>query len=147
MKAVIQRVSEAKVSVDGKVVSSIGRGLIVYLCVERMDKISTCELFANKLVRMRIFEDWYNKLNLSIMDVQGEVLLISQFTLAGEFRSGNRPSFSRAEESERAYDLYLHVAEQLYIAGVPIKKGVFGAKMVIDQQNEGPVTILWESNK
>lgn len=145
MKAVIQRVYNAALSVDGKTVSEIGKGLVVYFCVEKGDDDKLCGVFANKLAKLRIFEDEQGKMNLSVQDVCGEILLVSQFTLAADLSRGNRPSFFNAEEPNRANELYIKTAGILNGLGVPTKTGVFGADMTIDQSNWGPVTIIWES--
>lgn len=145
MKAVIQRVYNANLQVDGKTVSNIGKGLVVYFCVEKGDDESLCLVFANKLSKLRIFEDANGKMNLSIADVGGEVLFVSQFTLAADLSQGNRPSFFNAEEPVRADALYQKTAQLLSELGVPVQKGVFGADMTITQQNAGPVTIIWDS--
>lgn len=144
MKAVIQRVYNASLSVDGKLISQIGKGLVVYFCVEQGDDESLCSVFANKLAKLRIFEDDNGKMNLSVLDVQGEVLFVSQFTLAADLSRGNRPSFINAEHPERANALYLKTAEILNGLGAPTKLGVFGADMTINQSNQGPVTIIFE---
>lgn len=144
MKAVIQRVYNATLSVDGKTVSEIGKGLVVYFCVEKGDDEKTCGVFANKLAKLRIFEDEQGKMNLSVQDVRGEILLVSQFTLAADLSRGNRPSFFNAEEPNRANELYLKTADILNGLGVPTKTGVFGADMTISQSNHGPVTIIYE---
>lgn len=144
MKAVIQRVNGATLSVCGQLISQIGKGLVVYFCVEKDDDAKLCNVFANKLSKLRIFEDDNGKMNLSVLDVGGEVLFVSQFTLAADLSAGNRPSFINSESPARANELYLHAAELLSQLGVPTKKGVFGADMTIDQQNAGPVTIIWE---
>lgn len=145
MKAVIQRVYNATLSVEGKTVSQIGKGLVVYFCVERGDEASLCEVFANKLAKLRIFEDGNGKMNLSVEDVKGEILLVSQFTLAADLKKGNRPSFFNSEEPVRANELYLKTADILSGLGVPTRLGVFGADMTITQANHGPVTIIYES--
>ena len=145
MKAVIQRVYNANLQVDGKTISEIGKGLVVYFCVEKGDDESLCAVFANKLSKLRIFEDENGKMNLSLADVGGEVLFVSQFTLAADLSQGNRPSFFNAEEPLRADALYQKTAQLLADLGVPTQKGVFGADMTITQQNAGPVTIIWDS--
>lgn len=147
MKAVIQRVNSASLSVDGKLISQIGKGLVVYFCVEKGDDDSLCAVFANKLSKLRIFEDDHGKMNLSIADVQGEVLFVSQFTLAADLSGGNRPSFVNAELPDRANQLYLHTADLLKQLDISTKLGIFGADMTIDQQNAGPVTIIWEAKR
>lgn len=147
MKSVIQRVNSASLSVDGKLISQIGKGLVVYFCVEKGDEDSLCAVFANKLSKLRIFEDDHGKMNLSIADVKGEVLFVSQFTLAADLSAGNRPSFVNAELPDRANQLYLHTADLLKQLGISTKLGIFGADMTIDQQNAGPVTIIWEAKR
>lgn len=144
MKAVIQRVYDANLKVDGKLVSQIGKGLVVYFCVEKGDDVKLCDVFAQKLSKLRIFEDDKGKMNLSVKDVGGEVLFVSQFTLAADLSGGNRPSFFNAEEPARADELYRKTAGLLAELGVPTKTGVFGADMTIEQKNHGPVTIIWE---
>ena len=144
MKAVIQRVNSATLTVDSKVISQISKGLVVYFCVEKGDIESYCSAFATKLSKLRIFEDEKGKMNLSVIDIKGEVLFVSQFTLAADLNAGNRPSFSNAEEPTRANELYQATAKLLVELGVPTKLGVFGADMIIDQQNLGPVTVIWE---
>lgn len=144
MKAVIQRVNDARLSVGGQLISDIGKGFVVYFCVEKGDSESDCAAFANKLAKLRIFEDGNGKMNLSVLDVGGDVLVVSQFTLAADLSKGNRPSFFNAEESNRADELYRLTAEMLRGLGVPVKTGVFGADMTIEQSNQGPVTIIYQ---
>jgi D-tyrosyl-tRNA(Tyr) deacylase len=144
MKAVIQRVGKTSLSVDGKLISQIPFGLAVYLGIKVGDEEAKSEQLAGKIARMRIFEDENGKMNLSVKDVGGEVLLISQFTLYGDASHGNRPSFSMAERPERANALYLYCAEMLEREGLKVSKGVFGADMKIQQFNDGPVTIIYE---
>lgn len=143
MKAVIQRVDGATLSVDGRIVSDIGKGLVVYFCVEKGDSDALCGIFAKKLADLRIFSDADGKMNLSVKDIGGEVLFVSQFTLAADLTGGNRPSFFNAEEPVRADLLYRQTA-QILGQTVPVKTGVFGADMTINQRNCGPVTIIWE---
>lgn len=144
MKFVAQRVSSALLTVDGKPVSEIGGGLVVYFGVKTGDTQALVEKCAEKIARLRIFEDEDGKMNRSVLDVGGEVLLVSQFTLYGDARKGNRPSFTEAERPERADELYALAAQQLRALGVSVKTGVFGAHMVISQVNDGPVTIVYE---
>ena len=144
MKFVAQRVSAASLTVDKKPVSEIGRGLVVYFGVAAGDDEAQAEKCAEKLARLRIFEDGEGKMNLSVLDVGGEVLFVSQFTLYGDARKGNRPSFSGAERPERAQALYRYAAQKLAEQGVPVRLGVFGAHMTIEQANDGPVTIIYE---
>ncbi len=144
MKLVAQKVSGASLKVDGKLVSEIGRGLVVYFGVKVGDTQAQAERCAEKIAALRVFPDEAGKMNLSVSDVKGEVLFVSQFTLYGDARKGNRPSFTEAERPERAAELYEFAAEKLLARGVPVKKGVFGADMQITQTNEGPVTIVYE---
>lgn len=144
MKAVVQRVRQTQLSVDGKLVSEIGFGLAVYLGVRVGDTEEAASLMAGKIARMRIFEDENGKMNLSVKDVGGEVLLISQFTLYGDCSHGNRPGFTDAERPERANRLYELCADRLREQGLSVKQGVFGADMKIMQLNDGPVTIIYE---
>lgn len=145
MKFVAQRVSRARLTVDAEPVSEIGRGLVVYFGVKAGDVERQAEKCAEKIARLRVFEDDAGKMNLSVADVGGEVLFVSQFTLYGDARKGNRPSFTEAERPDRADVLYLYAAERLRALGIPVKLGVFGAHMVIEQVNDGPVTIIYEA--
>ncbi len=145
MKAVAQRVKQTKLKVDGTLVSEIPFGLTVFLGVKSGDGEKDGEYLAKKIAALRIFEDENGKMNLSVKDVGGEVLLVSQFTLYGDASKGNRPSFSLAECPERANELYEYTVSALRNQGVTVKKGVFGAEMQNEQHNDGPVTILLES--
>ena len=145
MKAVVQRVKQTKLKVDGALVSEISFGLTVFLGVKSGDSEKDGAYLAKKIAALRIFEDENGKMNLSVKDVGGEVLLVSQFTLYGDASKGNRPSFSLAERPERANELYEFTVSELKNYGVTVKKGVFGADMQIEQMNDGPVTILLES--
>lgn len=145
MKAVVQRVKRVVLSVDGQKISEIPFGLVAYLGVKVGDEEKDGEYLAKKIAALRIFEDENGKMNLSVKDVGGEVLLVSQFTLYGDASHGNRPSFILAERPEKAEPLYEYVASRLASQGVVVKKGVFGADMKIEQYNDGPVTILLES--
>lgn len=144
MKAVAQRVKATSLSVDGELISSIPFGLTVFLGICRGDDEKQAEKIAGKLAALRVFEDDCGKMNLSVKDVGGEILLVSQFTLYGDCSHGNRPSFTMAEEPVRAQKLYEFCAEKLRGHGVTVKQGVFGADMQIDQHNDGPVTIIIE---
>lgn len=144
MKAAIQRVKKTVLSVDGKLVSEIEKGLAVYLGVGVQDTADKCEGMAKKIAQLRIFEDENGKMNLSVQEAGGEVLLISQFTLYGDCSHGNRPSFIGAARPELAMPLYEEVARLLSEKGLRVKKGVFGADMKIEQYNDGPVTIIYE---
>ena len=145
MKAVVQRVKHTRLSVDGKLISEIPFGLTVFLGVKTGDTEKEAAYLAKKIAALRIFEDENGKMNLSIKDVGGEVLLVSQFTLYGDASHGNRPSFTLAERPERAEPLYEFTVQELSSYGVTVKKGVFGADMKIEQFNDGPVTILLEA--
>ncbi len=145
MRAVVQRVKEASLRVEGKLVSKIPFGLAVFFGVKAGDTQANADYIAKKVAGLRIFEDENGKMNLSVRDVGGEVLLISQFTLYGDASHGNRPSFTLAERPERAEPLYEYAAEKIREYGVPVRTGVFGADMKIEQLNDGPVTILLES--
>lgn len=144
MKFVAQRVASAALCVSGELVSEIGRGLVVYLGVKAGDNEKQAEKAMEKVALLRVFEDDAGKMNLSVRDVKGEVLLVSQFTLYGDAKKGNRPSFSEAERPERADALYEHAVSYLRSLGVPVQTGVFGAHMQISQHNDGPVTIIFE---
>ena len=144
MRAVIQRVKHTSLCVGGVLVSEIPGGLAVYLGVAPDDSERNAASMAKKIAQLRIFEDGQGKMNLSVRDVGGEVLLISQFTLYGDCTHGNRPSFIGAARPEAAEPLYLRTAELLRGYGVPVCTGIFGADMKIEQYNDGPVTIVYE---
>lgn len=144
MKAVIQRVKSAVLEVDGSVVSSIGHGMVVYWGVEKGDVQDNSAYLARKIANMRIFSDENGKMNLSVKDVGGEILIVSQFTLMADTSRGNRPGFELAERPDIAKQMYLDAGKLLENEGVPVRYGVFGADMTITQVNDGPVTILME---
>ena len=144
MRAVIQRVKHTTLSVDGRLVSEIPFGLAVYLGVKVGDTDEMPAARAKKIAALRIFEDENGKMNLSVGDVGGEVMLISQFTLYGDCSHGNRPSFIAAERPERANALYETTRDELISRGMTVKTGIFGADMKIEQFNDGPVTIIYE---
>ncbi|MFR1632197.1 MAG: D-aminoacyl-tRNA deacylase [Oscillospiraceae bacterium] len=144
MRAVIQRVKHTTLSVDGRLVSEIPFGLAVYLGVKVGDTDEMPAAMAKKIAALRIFEDENGKMNLSVGDVGGEVMLISQFTLYGDCSHGNRPSFIAAERPERANALYEATRDELISRGMTVKTGIFGADMKIEQFNDGPVTIIYE---
>ena len=145
MKAVVQRVKHTSLSVEGKLISEIPFGLTVFLGVKTGDTEKDGAYLAKKIAGLRIFEDENGKMNLSVKDVGGEVLLVSQFTLYGDASHGNRPSFTLAARPEIAEPLYEYTLKELRGYGITVKKGVFGADMQIEQHNDGPVTILLES--
>ena len=148
MKAVIQVVENATLKVSDKLISSIKNGLVVYFCVEKEDDEEKLNYFAKKIAQLRIFVDENGKMNRSVKDVGGEILLVSQFTLAGNCEHGNRPSFISAELPERANALYLKLGKILNeVYQIQVKFGVFGADMTISQKNRGPVTIILTDNK
>ena len=144
MKLVIQRVSSAAVEVEGKTVSSIKKGLLVLLGISCEDNGSQIDWLANKLLDLRIFEDKNGKMNLSLKDVGGEVLLVSQFTLYASCNKGRRPDFNAAARPELAEELYLKFAKSLKDLGIKSELGIFGAHMNINLVNDGPVTIILE---
>lgn len=144
MRAVIQRVKHTTLSVDGRLVSEIPFGLAVYLGVKVGDIDEMPAAMAKKIAALRIFEDENGKMNLSVGDVGGEIMLISQFTLYGDCSHGNRPSFIAAERPERANALYEATRDELISRGMTVKTGIFGADMKIEQFNDGPVTIIYE---
>jgi D-tyrosyl-tRNA(Tyr) deacylase len=147
MRAVIQRVSEAKVVVEDQTVGEIGQGLLVYLGVGKEDSSKDAEFMADKLSNLRIFADSAGKMNLSVQDVGGSVLLISNFTLHGDCRKGRRPGFDAAGDPEVAEGLYEKVAELIASEDIKVEKGVFGAHMHVSSINDGPVTFLLDSSK
>jgi D-tyrosyl-tRNA(Tyr) deacylase len=145
MRAVIQRVAEAKVEVDGAVIGRTGPGLLVYLSVGKGDSEDDAEFMADKLVNLRIFADEAGKMNHSVLDIGGGILLVSNFTLHGDCRKGRRPSFDAAGEPALAEPLYEKVAELMARSGVKVEKGSFGAHMQVSSLNDGPVTFLLDS--
>jgi D-aminoacyl-tRNA deacylase len=140
VRALVQRVSEAAVSVDGEEVARIGRGLVVLLGVRVGDSPAEADRLAGKLERLRVFEDAEGRMNLSVRDVGGELLVVSQFTLYGDARKGNRPSYVAAAPPEHAEPLYERFCERL-----GARRGVFGALMAVELTNDGPVTLLVEN--
>jgi len=144
MKAVIQRVKEAKVVVENKIISEIKQGLLVLACVEKGDNDQVLNWFSEKLVNLRIFSDKEGKFNLSVKDINGEILLVSNFTVCGFLKKGTRPSFHLAENPEIAKNLLQELAQKIKNKGISVKEGVFGAYMQIYLINDGPVTIYLE---
>ena len=141
MIALIQRVSEASVSIDGKIVVSIGKGLLVLLGMEKDDSVLEADRIAEKLLHCRIFEDNEGRLNLDVKAINGEVLIVPNFTLAADTKKGNRPGFSTALEPNKAEPLFNHLIQQLERTHSPIRQGVFGANMQVKLVNDGPITI------
>jgi len=144
MRAVIQRVSEASVTVEGKVTGAIGKGLLVLLGVGHADTEATAQALAAKIVKLRIFSDVEGKMNLSVEDVGGGVLVVSQFTLLADTRKGNRPSFTDAAPPEAGNRLYEEFCRAVAALGVPVQQGIFGAHMDVRLTNDGPVTIVMD---
>jgi len=144
MRAVVQRVRQGKVSVDDKTVGAIQSGLVVLLGIGQGDGEEQAQWMSNKIANLRIFADENGKMNRSVLDTSGQVLLISQFTLYGDARKGNRPGFSDAALPAAAEPLVERVAQLLAQAGVPVASGQFQAHMLVEIQNDGPVTILLE---
>jgi D-tyrosyl-tRNA(Tyr) deacylase len=142
MRAVCQRVSRARVTVARETVGAIGRGLVVLLGVARADEVADAERMAGKVARLRVFEDEEGKFAHSVLDVAGAALVVSQFTLIAETRKGNRPSFTEAAPTDRAQPLYEAFCTALERAGVPVERGIFGARMAVELVNDGPVTIV-----
>ena len=145
MRAVIQRVSQAKVEVEGKTVGQIPKGLLVYLSVGAGDAESDAKFFAEKITTLRIFPDQQDKMNLSVSDAGGSILLVSNFTLHGDCQKGRRPGFDQAEKPEAAKRLYEMVAELIRQQSVNIQTGVFAANMQVSSTNDGPVTFILNS--
>ncbi len=149
MRAVIQRVKKAKVIINNKIVSEIGKGLLVFLSIGKEDNEKDFEYISRKLIGLRIFEDENSKFNLSLTDINGEILIVSQFTLYGDCRKGRRPSFDQAETVENSliiYNNFLKYFKKNY-SNIPIKEGVFQAHMEVELINDGPVTFLLDSKK
>lgn len=144
MKVLLQRVLSAEVKVEGKIVSEIGKGLLIFIGIEKNDQENQADYLARKVANLRIFEDENGKMNKSVLDIKGEILVVSQFTLAGNTEKGNRPSFDTAEKPERANNLYLYFSHQLQKSGLEVKNGIFQADMKVGLINDGPITFLLE---
>ena len=146
MKLVIQRVKNAKVEVENKVVGSINKGFLVLLGVTHHDNKEIADYLVKKLCNLRVFEDENEKMNLALKDVQGELLIVSQFTLYADTTGGNRPSFINSAKPDEANKLYEYFCEQCQEEGIKVEKGIFGAHMDVSLVNDGPVTIIIEKN-
>ena len=147
MRAVVQRVSAARVEVDDRVVGKIESGLVVLVAVGADDSVSDADYLADKIINLRIFSDADGKMNLSLIDTGGAMLIVSQLTLYGDVRRGRRPSYTEAAEPEKAKLLYTYFVDRLKRAGVKVETGVFQAHMQVNLTNDGPVTIMVDSPK
>lgn len=145
MKIVIQRVSEASVKVDGKIVGEIGKGLMLLVGVDENDEKTDADWLVQKVLNLRIFGDEDDKLNLSVKDISGEILCISQFTLIADYKKGNRPSFIKAAKPDKAVPLFDYFKEEIAKSGLKTESGIFGADMKVSLINDGPVTIVMDS--
>lgn len=145
MRAVVQRVKESSVTVDGNVIGRIGAGLLVLLGIAKKDTITDIDFIADKILNLRIFEDENKKMNRSVLETGGEMLVVSQFTLLGDCRKGRRPSFIDAAEPEKANELYEKFVEKICGEGVKVQTGIFRAMMDVSLVNDGPVTLIVES--
>ncbi|KFX58070.1 D-tyrosyl-tRNA(Tyr) deacylase [Clostridium botulinum] len=147
MRAVVQRVTSSSVQVDGNTVGSIGKGLNVLIGISKSDTLQDLKYIRDKVINLRIFEDEKEKMNLSLLDVKGELLVISQFTLHGDCRKGRRPNFMEAKGGEEAEGLYEEFLSLLKESNLKIETGEFGADMKVEINNDGPVTIILDSSK
>ena len=145
MRAVIQRVKESSVTVKNEIIGKIGRGLLILLGVANEDKANDAEYLADKITNLRIFEDDKGKMNRSLLETGGEMIVVSQFTLLGDCRKGRRPSFVNAADPEKANKLYEHFIKEVRQKGVSVKTGRFRAMMEVSLINDGPVTIILEN--
>lgn len=144
MKIVVQRVSSSSVSVGGEIVGKINQGLLILLGITHTDTEQNADWLVNKIINMRIFSDLEDKLNLSLKDIAGSILVISQFTLYAEAEKGNRPSFTSAARPEIAKPLYEYFIDKLKLNNILVESGIFGADMQIELINDGPITIILE---
>lgn len=144
MKAVVQRVSRASVTVDGAVIGEIKQGLLILVCAMQGDAPAQADQLAAKISKLRIFKDDAGKMNLSLKDIAGSALVVSQFTLAGDTSRGNRPGFSQAAPPALGEQLYEHFIQALATLEIPVQTGQFGADMAVELLNDGPVTILYD---
>lgn len=147
MRAVIQRVSAAKVTVEQKVVGNINKGLLVLLGVAQIDSQTDADYLVEKIINLRIFPDETNKMNFSLLDIKADLLVVSQFTLFGDCRRGRRPSYSDAALPKQAEELYSYFVNQAILTGINVQTGKFQAMMDVELINDGPVTILLDSKK
>lgn len=147
MIALVQRVKEAKVTVEENIIGSIGRGILVLLGIGEEDERKDADFLSDKVVHLRIFEDEAGKMNQSLMDIAGELLIVSQFTLLGDCSRGRRPSFTKAARPEKAIPLYEHFIEGCRKSGLRVETGQFQAMMAVSLINDGPVTLILESRR
>ena len=147
MIIVVQRCSEAKVTVNNKIISQIKSGLMVLVGINKGDEFSDAEKVVDKIINLRIFNDEKNKMNLSVLDINGSVMVVSQFTLCGDIRKGRRPSFINAENPEKGLEIYDHMVNRLRDKGLNTVTGEFGAIMDIELVNEGPATFIINSKE
>lgn len=145
MKVVVQRVSEANVKVEGKIVGEINTGFMLLVGIDENDEETDADWLVQKIINLRVFGDENDKLNLSVKDINGEILCISQFTLIADYKKGNRPSFIKAAKPEKAIPLFEYFKEELSKSELKVESGVFGADMKVSLVNNGPVTIVMDS--
>lgn len=145
MKAVIQRVSEASVKVEGEIVGEISNGLLLLIGIDEEDEKADADWLTQKILNLRIFGDADGKLNLSVLDISGEILCISQFTLIADYKKGNRPSFIKAAKPDKAIPLFEYFKTEIAKSNLKIESGIFGADMKVSLLNDGPVTIVMDS--
>ncbi|MCQ4036275.1 D-aminoacyl-tRNA deacylase [Kaistella montana] len=145
MKIVIQRVSEANVKVEGKIVGEISKGLLLLIGIDEEDEKTDADWLVQKILNLRIFGDDEGKLNLSVTDISGEILCISQFTLIADYKKGNRPSFIKAAKPDKAIPLFEYFKTEIAKSGLKTESGIFGADMKVSLLNDGPVTIVMDS--
>ncbi len=147
MRAVVQRVSSAKVEAENKTSGEIGHGLLILLGISGSDDERDATYLAGKILKLRIFDDGRGRMNLSVLDTEGDILLVSQFTLYGDCRKGSRPSYDEAADTDKARELYKVFLNKLKNSGLKVEEGIFGAFMNVTLSNSGPVTILVDSKK
>lgn len=145
MKVVIQRVSEANVKVDGEIIGEISQGLMLLVGIQDDDEKQDVDWLVQKILNLRIFSDKEGKMNLSVLDISGEILCISQFTLIADYKKGNRPSFIKAAKPEKAIPLFNNFIEEISKSNLKVEQGIFGADMKVSLLNDGPVTIVMDS--
>jgi D-tyrosyl-tRNA(Tyr) deacylase len=145
MKVVVQRVSESSVKVDGIIVGEVGKGLMLLVGIDENDSSTDADWLVQKILNLRIFGDEDDKLNLSVQDIKGEILCISQFTLIADYKKGNRPSFIKAAKPDKAIPLFDYFKDQISKSGLKTESGIFGADMKVSLINDGPVTIVMDS--